>query len=638
MFRALPPFSLATLALLAVATLARADNATTKPVAMKTEFAKKVDPSKPLPEYPRPQLVRADWQSLNGSWQYAVTDAAATKPVYNGQIVVPFPIQSQLSGVAKPFDPAQRLWYHRTVVVPAAWKGQRILLHFGAVSWQAIVMINGVQAAVHRGDYDAFTVDVTDAAKTGSFDLTVQVADPIDTPAGGQPRGKQVATAHTIYYTASTGIWRTVWIEPVGQAYIDHLVMKPDIDNGALLLTVVGANADPFDRLEVIASSQGKEVGRVEGQVGQEMTLPIPTPHLWSFDDPFLYDLKVTLYHGTGASDEATSYFGMRKVSVAKDAAGILRPMINNKFVYQVGVLDQGFWPAGLYTAPTDEALKYDILMTKKFGFNVSRKHVKVEPDRWYYWCDKLGLMVWQDMPSIDLGGDTRLTDAQAAQFRTELTAMVDGLYNHPSIIQWDIFNEQWGQHDTKPLTDWLTSYDPTRLVDSASGFHDYHCGQVDDQHSYPGPGSPTPDDHRIAVLGEFGGITTEYPGHTWDGTASTFGYGKTGDPSLLATKYPSLMLSVWPLISKPGLSASIYTQLTDVMQEENGLMTFDRIPKVDPLVIRGANRVPGGTPGEFFQGDAPEINLPGMPVATDETTPASPTGAPAPVSGAGGK
>jgi len=579
-----------------------------KVAPLMTDFAKAVVPTAPLPEYPRPQLVRTDWVNLNGRWDYAISGASDLKPSYSGQIIVPFPVQSALSGVMLPFDPSKRLWYHRTVTVPPAWNGQRILLHFGAVSWQATVFINGAQVGVHCGDYDAFTVDVTDAAKNGSFDLAVQVADPIDT-AGGQPRGKQASTSRGIAYTASTGIWRTVWMEPVGQAYIDHLVLKPDVDNSALLVTVAGGNTDPFDRVEVIASSQGKEAGRVEGQVGSEMTLPIPNPHLWDFSDPFLYDLKVTLYHGVGASDEVTSYFGMRKVSLAKDAAGILRPMINNKFVFQIGVLDQGYWPAGLYTAPTDEALKFDILMTKKYGFNVSRKHMKVEPDRWYYWCDKLGLMVWQDMPAANLGrGDDRLSDQQAAQFQKELNAMVDGLMNHPCIVQWDLFNEGWGQHDTHRLTGWLQDYDPTRLVDSASGFYDMSCGQVIDKHQYPGPGAPNPEDKRIAVLGEFGGITTAYPGHLWGDPKETFGYNPIGDPALLTTGYPALLRSVWPLLAKPGLSAAIYTQLTDVEQEANGLMTYDRVPKMDPFVIRGANRVPAGTPGEFMQGEAPEV------------------------------
>lgn len=580
---------------------------------MATVYAKNVDPTHPLPEYPRPQLQRTAWVNLNGHWDYGVTEPGLTKPRVDGQILVPFPIQSALSGVNRPFDPAKRLWYHRSVIVPREWLGQRVLLHFGAVSWQAVVYINGQPAGTHRGDYDAFTVDVTDAAKGGTFDLAVEVTDPIDT--GGQPRGKQARGPYNIYYTASTGIWRTVWMEPVGVASVDHLVLKPDVDHSALQVTVVGAGTDPFDRVEVIASSQGKEVGRVEGAVGSELSLPVPNAHLWDFSDPFLYDLKVTLFHGVGKSDEVTSYFGMRKVSVGKDPAGILRPMLNNKFYFQVGVLDQGFWPEGLYTAPTDEALKYDIIMTKKYGFNTSRKHVKVEPDRWYYWCDKFGLLVWQDMPSADLGGDNRLDDEQAAEFKKELGAMVLGLFNHPCIVQWELFNEAWGQHDTGPLTTWLQQLDSTRIIDSVSGFHLMGVGQVIDQHTYPGPSSPTPDDNRIAVLGEFGGITTAYPGHLWVDPSKTVGYNTIGDPSLITTGYPDLMRKVWPLVAKPGLSAAIYTQLTDVEQEANGLMTYDRLPKIDPFVIRQANRVPSGTPGEFVQGDVPAVT----------TTPATP-------------
>jgi hypothetical protein len=578
------------------------------PAKLMTVWSAKVDAQAPLPEYPRPQLVRTEWASLNGPWQYAVTAPNLGKPPgkTDGTILVPYPYQSALSGVMKLFDPANRLWYHRTVVVPPKWAGQRILLHFGAVSWQAVVYINGVRVAMHRGDYDAFTVEVPDSAKAGAFQLDLEVTDPMDT--GGQARGKQVRASFGIYYTASTGIWRSVWMEPVAQAYIDHLVMRPDIDKGELDLTVAGTGTDPFDRIEAIASFGGKEVGRVEGPVGSEMSVPVPNPHLWDFSDPYLYDLKVTLFHGVGKSDEVTSYFGMRKVSVGKDAAGILRPMLNNKFYFQIGVLDQGFWPDGLYTAPTDEARRYDILMTKKYGFNVSRKHVKVEPDRWYYWCDKLGLLVWQDMPSADLGGDNRLDDEQAAQFRKELTAMVSGLSNHPCIVQWEIFNEAWGQHDTAPLTAMVQAQDPTRLVDSVSGFNLMPAGQVTDKHDYPGPSSPNPDDSHIAALGEFGGITTAYPGHLWVDATKTVGYNPIGDPSLITTGYPTLLRGVWALVAKPGLSAAIYTQLTDVEQESNGLMTYDRIPKMDPFVMRSANRVPDGTPGAFIQGDAPQI------------------------------
>jgi beta-galactosidase/beta-glucuronidase len=589
-----------------------------------TPWAKNVTPTTARQEYPRPQLVRKQWLNLNGLWQYAVTPLTVQTPpaASDGEILVPFPFQSALSGVMKPFNPRMRLWYRRTVSVPSEWRGQRLLLHFGGVSWEADVFIDGKPAATHRGDYDAFTVDVTDASQGNSFQLDVAVLDPIDT--GAQARGKQVVGSHSIYYTASTGIWRTVWIEPVGTTYINRLRLTPDVDAGVIRLIVTAGGADPFDRCEAVASSKGVEVGRVEGPLDSEISIPIPHAHLWDFNDPFLYDLKVALWHGSQKSDEVTSYFGMRKISTAKDAQGILRPQLNGKFIFQIGPLDQGFWPDGLYTAPTDEALRYDIQMTKKFGFNVTRKHVKVEPDRWYYWCDKLGLGVWQDMPSCDPGSDTRLTDEQAAQFQGELKAMVDGLWSHPSVIQWQVFNEAWGQHDTIPLTRWLKNYDPTRLVDAVSGFNLMPVGDVNDKHTYPGPGAPNPDASRISVLGEFGGITTQFPGHMWTDPGATFGYNKIGEVSLLASDYPTLMKKVWPLIQSPGLSAAIYTQLTDVEQEANGLMTYDRIPKVDPAIIANANQVPAGMPGTFTP--APLI-MPVTPVSVEAATKPAPAG-----------
>lgn len=353
--------------------------------------------------------------------------------------------------------------------------------------------------------------------------------------------------------------------------------------------------------------------------------MPIPHPHLWSFNDPFLYDLKVTLWHGSQKVDEITSYFGMRKVGLAKDAKGILRPQLNGTFVFQVGPLDQGFWPDGLYTAPTDDALRYDIQMTKKFGFDITRKHVKVEPDRWYYWCDKLGLGVWQDMPSADPGADNRLNDAQAAQFQGELKAMVDNLWNHPSIIQWQVFNEAWGQHDTIPLTQWLKTYDPTRIVDAVSGFHLIPVGDVNDKHDYsPVPTAPGPDGGRIAALGEFGGITTQFPGHMWTDASATVGYNPIGEVALLEKNYPALMAKIWPMAQTPGLSAAIYTQLTDVEQEANGLMTYDRVCKVDPGIIASANLPPPGTPGAFVP--APLV-IPVTPVSASQKTPATASG-----------
>jgi hypothetical protein len=533
---------------------------------IKTKWAADVKPDNVLPEYPRPQMVRADWLNLNGPWDYAVGRKDDLAPIssYTGKILVPFSYDSVLSGVTKMLKIDERLWYRRTFVVPDGWKGKQVLLHFGAVSYDVTVFLNGKQLGTHQGDYDAFTFDATDALKPdGPQELVVSVWDPVQ--AGSQARGKQGNGSYSIWHTGSSGIWQTVWAEPVAQASIGGLKMTPDIDKGVLKLTVLGQGMADGDTVEAIATDSGKEIGRISGPVGGEISLPVPNAKLWSPESPFLYDLKIELHHGGQAVDSVTSYFGMRKIALAKDEKGVPRIWFNNKIMFQIGVLDQGYWPDGLYTAPTDEALRYDIEMCKKFGFNFDRKHVKVEPDRWYYWCDKLGLLVWQDMPNgpgNEAVGDVRISDAGAAQFEKELKAMVDGRGNHPCIVVWILFNESWGQYDTARLTEWLKQYDPSRLVDSASGWTDFRTGDIHDRHDYsPIPNAPPQDGVRASVIGECAG------------------------------PYADLMKTIWSRIDADGLCGVVYTQLTDIESETSStLLTYDRILKIDPKIVADAN------------------------------------------------
>ncbi len=551
-----------------------------------TRWAGDVSPENALPEYPRPQMVRKQWKNLNGLWDYAIVGRAESAPAqYDGKILVPYPLESALSGVMRRLDDQSRLWYRRTFEIPAAWAGQRVLLHFGAVDWETTVYVNGKEVGSHRGGYDAFTFDITDALKpSGEQELVVAVWDPTDK--GGQPRGKQVMAPKGIWYTPTSGIWQTVWIEPVPQTSIAGLKMVPDVDSGRLRLTVEGRGTDTDGcEIEAVALSEGREIARATGKAGSEISLAISRPRLWSPDSPFLYDLKVAMKKGGQNVDAVDSYFGMRKIAVAKDDKGINRLMLNGKFVFQIGPLDQGFWPDGLYTAPTDEALRYDIEMTKKFGMNMARKHVKIEPERWYYWCDKLGLLVWQDMPSTG-----KKNEQDKKQFETELKAMIETHYNHPSIILWVVFNEGWGQYDTERLTAWVKEMDPSRLVNNASGWTDMKCGDVIDMHKYPGPGSPDPEPTRAAVLGEFGGLGLAVEGHTW--TTEWWGYRGMADKDALTRQYVRLLGKVWGLKDSPGLSAAVYTQTTDVEIECNGLMTYDRaLVKPDLEKIAAANR-----------------------------------------------
>lgn len=551
---------------------------------LRTRWARDVKPDLVLPEYPRPQLARERWLSLNGTWEFAEAkegDRVPTGQTLAERILVPFPIESALSGIARPVE---RAWYRRTFTVPAEWAGWRIMLRFGAVDWETAVYVNGAKVSTHLGGYDPFGLDITAALRPdGPQEVVVGIFDPSDK--GSQPRGKQVKKPEGIWYTPSSGIWQTVWLEPVPQVHIESLRIVPDLDKGVARVTarVMGADAKAV-LVELVASADGKEVGRATGAAGQEIELKLAQPIAWTPDKPFLYDLAATCRVGDQA-DRVSSYFGLRKVGVGKDAAGITRLMLNGEFVFQAGPLDQGFWPDGLYTAPTDEALRFDIEATKELGYNMTRKHVKVEPDRWYYWCDKLGLLVWQDMPSAD-----NKTPESKKQFELELARMIDALENHPSIVLWVVFNEGWGQYDTERITQWVKERDPSRWVNSASGWHDRRVGDMIDAHVYPGPGARPAEERRASVLGEFGGLSLGVDGHTW--TKKIWGYQGTSTNAELTRKYEHLWRGVWNLRDKSGLSAAIYTQLTDVESECNGLYTYDRaVRKVDLERTRDANQ-----------------------------------------------
>jgi hypothetical protein len=551
---------------------------------MMTRWAWEVSPVNVWPEYPRPQLVRPDWMNLNGLWDYAITpDSVNQVPPPAGKILVPFPVESALSGVMSSFDEHSKLWYHRTFSVPASWRGRRVRLHFGAVDWICEVRVNGREVGRHQGGYDPFTFDITDALSwQEAEDISVCVTDPTE---GDQPRGKQSRKPGGVFYTSTSGIWQTVWLEPVPDVCIGRLKITPDVDAKSVhVWTEVNSLSDNL-RVEAVASTGGQEIARVSGLPNADLALTLPQPHLWSPDDPFLYDLTVTLMDGDKPLDSVGSYFGMRKISLRKDDQGYIRIALNDQFVFEVGTLDQGYWPDGIYTAPTDAALRSDIEFLKKAGFNLTRKHVKVEPDRWYYWCDKLGLLVWQDMPS----GNNATADGRR-DFENELSHMVNGLHNHPAIIVWVLFNEGWGQYDTEALAKWLKELDPSRLVDDASSWTGIQAGDLMDMHSYPGPESATPEPHRAAVLGEFGGFGFVKNGYSW--SPSQWAYVMMTNAQELSDRYVEAFKQVWELHNLRGLSAAVYTQTADVENECNGLLSYDRaVVKIDPAILLAANR-----------------------------------------------
>jgi hypothetical protein len=526
-------------------------------------------------------MVRKEWQNLNGLWQFSSAQENEEPPFgkdLKEQILVPYPVESALSGIMR-HEP--RMWYRRTFEVPADWKGRHVLLHFDAVDWESTVYLNGKKLAVHRGGYDAFGFDITGFLKEGGpQELVLGVFDP--TNQGSQPRGKQVTKPGGIFYTPTSGIWQTVWIEPVNSAFIEGLHIVPDVDGAKVQITVDVQNAGHGAQVTADASYSSNEDGKATsfsasstGPAGKPLSIAVPNAQLWSPDHPALYNLHVKLVSKGKTTDEVDGYFAMRKISLGKDERGFTRILLNNKFVFQVGPLDQGFWPDGLYTAPTEAALKFDLEAEKKLGFNMVRKHVKVEPERWYYWTDKLGLLVWQDMPS----GDNKTAESHE-QFEHELDRMIAGRGNHPSIVMWVVFNEGWGQFDTERLVEHAKKLDPSRLVNDASGWTDKGVGDVMDMHHYPDPSMPKPEENRAAVLGEFGGLGLAIDGHTW--TAKHWGYRGVEDTDHLTRAYTKMLGRAWGLKEK-GLNAVVYTQTTDVETESNGLLTYDReIWKVD--------------------------------------------------------
>ncbi|MFJ8344774.1 LamG-like jellyroll fold domain-containing protein [Streptomyces sp. NPDC094153] len=582
-----------------------------------TKWAKDVSAKNALPEYPRPQLTRKNWQNLNGTWQFQATEQGAALPTgkLSGNILVPYPMESGLSGVAKHHD-----WslYQRTFTVPNGWKvgsGNRLRLNFGAVDHEAWVYVNGRQVAHHTGGYEEFSADITDALSgRGTQTLLVKVKDTTD---DRYALGKQSSDPSGIWYTPTSGIWQTVWMEPVAETSVDSLVLTPDLADKSLSVTVrPTAGTAPTAKVTATAYAGNKAVASVTGRAGTALRLPVAKPHLWSPDDPYLYNLKVTLDGGRAGKDEVGSYFGMRSIEVAP-VGGVNKIVLNGKPTFVMATLDQGFWPDGLYTAPTDEALKYDLVEHKNLGFNAVRKHIKVEPARWYYWADRLGLMVWQDMPS-------RMTAAagtpETQTFIDQVHTIVDQHLSSPSIVMWTMMNEGWGEWSkaaTGELADAVKKQDPSRLVDAHSGVNccaskgDSGRGDIIDFHDYHGPANPAPDATRASVDGEHGGYSYVVPGHIL-GTAGGQDYGDAATSTEELTK--AYVENTRKLIQRAscGLSGSVYTQVTDVEGELNGLLTYDRkVVKVQPGPVREINQqviaagsaaggvnVPKGTPG----------------------------------------
>lgn len=568
---------------------------------IKTKWAEQINPQNVLPEYPRPQLERTDWVNLNGEWEYAIKPKGEVEPnSFDGNILVPFAVESSLSGVQKEVGENNELWYKRSFAVPANWKNKDVVLNFGAVDWKADVFVNDILIGSHQGGFTPFSFNITPYL-TGKSNqkLVVRVWDPSDR--GYQPRGKQTSNPEGIWYTPVTGIWQTVWLEPVATNHITSVKSIPNIDNGTMNVTVGTSQPCNTAVVEVKLLDKGQVVASAKGVQGKELRLAVQNPTLWDTSNPYLYDMKVSLTKDGKVVDDVKSYTAFRKISSKRDANGIMRMQLNNKNLFQYGPLDQGWWPDGLYTAPTDEALLYDIVKTKDWGFNMIRKHVKVEPARWYYHCDKEGILVWQDMPSGDMGNqwaphtynggtDKERSSASIANYYQEWKEIMDLCVSHPSVVVWVPFNEAWGQFDTEKVAEWTKNYDPSRLVNPASGGNHRACGDILDLHNYPGPSMFLFDPQRVTVLGEYGGIGLPLENHLW-WNKRNWGYVQFKNSDEVTAEYVKYANELKDLVDR-GFSAAVYTQTTDVEGEVNGLMTYDRKEiKINEAAVKKANQ-----------------------------------------------
>lgn len=589
-------------AIIAICAFACAGFSQWKPAGdkIKTEWADKVDPQNVLPEYPRPIMERPQWLNLNGLWDYAITKKDAPLPkTFGGKILVPFAIESSLSGVGKTIKADQSLWYERKFQIPEDWKGKNVLLNFGAVDWKAEVFVNGNKIGEHTGGYTPFSFNITKNLKDGENSLAVRVWD---STGNGLPRGKQIENPRGIFYTSVSGIWQTVWLEPVSASHISGLKITPDLDSSSFDIRVDSDDKSATATIKVL--DNGKVVAQTTAAANKTANIPVKNPKLWWPKSPFLYDLEITLSNKGGEQvDSVKSYAAMRKFSIAKHGRfGGVDFTLNNKKFFTFGPLDQGWWPDGLYTAPTDEALKFDIQRTKDLGFNSIRKHVKVEPARWYTHCDRLGMVVWQDMPSMfgEGGGwqprgffqgeEITVSKKFEETYRKEWKEIMESLHSYPCIAIWVPFNEAWGQFKTKEITEWTKSMDPSRLVNSASGGNYFDCGDIVDSHDYGNPIMYMFNNQKVNVVGEYGGIGCAVDGHLWV-KDKNWGYGKMRSQEEVTKRFVELTNRFIDM-TKYGCFGAIYTQTTDVEIEVNGLFTYDRkVLKVDEEKVREVNQ-----------------------------------------------